>query len=251
MKRSIICFLAILIFGWTAMFAEIHGLPLGYIHKTNVEYLSETTVTVTAGTGECNDFDWKSDAAASVDLSGVMPGGEDFIYIYVDHSACDYPAPAFTGTTTEPVWSPAKMGWYNGEDRCIGVVFVNSSGNIAEFSTNPSDECVYQGGLKKVLTNGNPDQTYKFLECSAYVPVNASSLYVSARNSATSGTACVIVAANQNIRARIAAKSKMCTVITTGWIPLQRELDRNLQWYGPDKNDNNYQIHIFGYRVDR
>ena len=66
-------------------------------------------------------------------------GASDWSYLYLDDSAIVtagtnlLTASEFIDSTTEPAWSAAKHGWYNGNDRCIFAVFTNGSSEILEF----------------------------------------------------------------------------------------------------------------------
>ena len=78
---------------------------------------------------------------------------ETQIYIYIDHSASDYPNPTFVSSTTEPSYVEASFGWYNGEDRRIGFALTNSSStSIMEFITN-GDKITYKSAGIQVASN--------------------------------------------------------------------------------------------------
>lgn len=63
----------------------------------------------------------------------------DWSYLYLDDSAIVtagtnvITASELIDSTTEPTWSDAKHGWYNGNDKLIFAVRTNASGNILEF----------------------------------------------------------------------------------------------------------------------
>ena len=63
----------------------------------------------------------------------------DFSYLYIDDSAIVtaetnlLTASEFTDSVTEPTWSDAKHGWYNGEDKCIFAAYTDGSSNLLEF----------------------------------------------------------------------------------------------------------------------
>ena len=63
----------------------------------------------------------------------------DWSYLYLDDSAIVtagtnvITATELVDSVTEPTWSAAKHGWYNGEDRCIFAVLTNGSSEILEF----------------------------------------------------------------------------------------------------------------------
>jgi len=67
------------------------------------------------------------------------PDASDWYYVYIDDSAVVsagtnlLTASEFIFSNTEPSWSNAKHGWYNGDDRCIFAVYSNASSNIFEF----------------------------------------------------------------------------------------------------------------------
>lgn len=64
--------------------------------------------------------------------------GTQWYYLYIDDSAIVtagtnvLTASELVASTTAPTWSDAKLGWYNGEDRCIFAYNVGS-GSILEF----------------------------------------------------------------------------------------------------------------------
>lgn len=66
-------------------------------------------------------------------------GTSDWSYLYLDDSAIVtadtnvISASELTDSITEPAWSAAKRGWYNGEDRCIFAVFTDGSDDIIGF----------------------------------------------------------------------------------------------------------------------
>lgn len=63
----------------------------------------------------------------------------DWSYLYLDDSAIVTAATNLISvselidSTTEPAWSNAKHGWYNGEDKCIFAVRTNGDSEILEF----------------------------------------------------------------------------------------------------------------------
>lgn len=73
-------------------------------------------------------------AGSNADSSAI--GTSNWMYIYLDDSAIVtagtnlLTAAEFLASTTAPTWSHTKHGFYNGEDRCIFAVYINSSGNI-------------------------------------------------------------------------------------------------------------------------
>ena len=64
---------------------------------------------------------------------------EDFFYVYLDDSAIVtagtpvIEAGQLVANTTEPTWTVAKHGWYNGADRCIFAILTDTTPAIEEF----------------------------------------------------------------------------------------------------------------------
>lgn len=251
MKKTILALTLSLLLTVTMINAQTHkGLIIGNI----VTYKSSTEITITPGSGRCSDTFWETTADTDLNLSSVIPGTEDFVYIYVDDSASSYPTPTFIGSTTEPTWTATStnVGWYNGDDRCIGVVWFNSYGTIVEFQNNSSCEYIaIDDVIKTPLQNGNPNSTFQTLETTAYIPVNATAIYLVGRNSDSSSTVQAQVAPYENTQTSVAALGYNCTVKAVGWIPIARGFSRDLQWFGLDDDDNNFTIEIFGFRYDR
>jgi len=249
MKRTILTVLMIL-----GLVASTFATHKGAIFGTYVKYKSSTEVYIASGSGRCNDNEWNHYTESTLNLYSVLPTGEDFIYIYVDDSASSYPSsPVFIGSTTEPAWSDAQCGWYNGNDRCIGSVWCDSTGNIVEFQNNSSHEYVTDTYIKQVLSSGNPNGGWQTVETTAYVPVNATAVLAFGTNTdMTSSVASVSVsvASYEKIWAKILGYGTW-VVTAYGWIPMERDASRDLQWKGADDDDNNFEIKIMGYRIER
>lgn len=251
MKKNIIIVLMILVIG--SVFGFGHDPVKGYINGAYVVYNSSSYITVKAGNGECGGSAWEITSDTSVDLSSVLPAGEDFVYIYIDDSASTYPTPTIIGSTTEPTWSDSYIGWYNGGDRCIGVVWVNSYGNIEDFQNNNRLEyLLIDVNLKNVLENGNPNGSWQTLETTAYLPVNATAVCVYIQNSDSANSVRSIVAVLETTNDFIEARDNSGgTCGAKGWLFLERGASRDLKWYGYDNDDNSFFIGITGFRIER
>jgi len=248
MKRNMLFVLMILVLGSTFMVASSHK---AVIFGAYVKYKSSTDIYVTAGSGRCNDNFWENAAETTVDLYSVLPAGEDFVYIYIDDSASSYPTPTFIGSTTEPAWSNTKIGWYNGNDRCIGVVYVDTYGNIRSFQNNSRSELLPNDLALNVLSNGNPNGSFQTAEATAKIPVNANGVFVWAANTDMNGTVNVQVSSYESSRALLIAQGDNNSTIAIGWISLERGGTRDLKWKGQDDDDNGFNIWIYGYRIER
>ena len=249
MKKNFLIGVMILILGSSMIFAQTHK---NAIFGAYVTYKSSTEITVTAGSGRCNDTFWEISSSTDVNLSGVLPAEEDFLYIYIDDSASSYPTPTIIGSTTEPAWSDSNIGWYNGDDRCIGVVWCDTYGNIVWFQNNSNLETMTAPKIARVLEGGNPDSTYQTLECTAYIPVNATAVRVFASNSEADNDAVIVrVHAYETLANRLSTIGRNSTAEVIGWISLGRGWSRDLKWYGYDNDDNSFDIDILGFRIDR
>jgi hypothetical protein len=240
--------LIILFLGSTLMIASTHK---GVIFGAYVKYNSSTEITVTPGSGRCNDNFWSITSDTDVNLYSVLPTGEDFLYIYIDDSASSYPTPTIIGSTTEPTFSGTNNGWYNGNDRCIGVVWCDSYGNIVSFQNNSRNEYIQTSSGKQVLSGGNPSGAYQTLETTAYIPVNAAGVYLYAGNTDTNASVRVIVSAYENLYSSVHEDSSYGSAGAVGWISLERGWSRDLKWFGNNDDDNNYAIYLRGFRIER
>ncbi|MCP4153759.1 MAG: hypothetical protein GY757_38895, partial [bacterium] len=209
-------------------------------------------VTVTAGSGRCDGTEWEITTEIDVDLSGVLPTGEDFIYIYIDDSASSYPTPTIIGSTTEPAWSDSKIGWYNGSDRCIGVVWSpDSSATVVDFSATADLECIVDDTtlIGWAVYLGNPNGSYQTAETTAYIPVNATKVRLNASNN-DSGELQILVGAYENTACHLVSDGYN-SIFFSGWIELERGWSRDLKWSGQDNDNNNFCVSIIGYTIER
>lgn len=76
-------------------------------------------------------------AGSNSDSSAI--GTSQWQYLYIDDSAVVtagtnvIAAAQLLNSTTAPSYSQSKHGWYNGSDRCIFAIYIDSGGNIEEF----------------------------------------------------------------------------------------------------------------------
>ena len=227
------------------------GVPKGSIYQAYVEYVDANSIQITAGYGECNGSYFEVTEPYVYDVNDI-PTGEDFIYIYVDDSESDYPAAAFCDSIVEPEWSNAKLGWYNGSDRCIGVVWTEDSSGEIRYFTNNSDS-KYIGEFKKVIYRGTAPTTWQTLECTAYVPVNAKAVNFYCDNWDFDDWAAVGICAYENERSRIYCHAWQDANVS-GWVELERGASRDFKYTGQSTTQdepNQLNIWIFGYQIER
>jgi hypothetical protein len=233
------------------MGATYVGVKKGEVYLAYVEYSDSDTITVTSGYGECNGSRFELTSTTSHDMTSLATA-EDFHYIYIDDSASSYPTPTIIDSTTEPSWSDSKLGYYNGNDRCIGVVWSSDSGaTVAEFVNNSSQK--YCGAFEALLETGNPTWEWQTLEATAYIPVNAVAvrLHVSGADF-VNGNVLVSVKTYEDSNGVI-SKNRYTEqrVDETAWFELERGASRDLQWKGNDDDSNFFFISRFGYQIER
>lgn len=244
-------FLLVSLFVSNATFAVYYNpTPAkGTIYRMYVQYVDSDTVQVTPGYCEANSKYYEVAEDTDYDL-GSIPYGEDYVYLYIDDSASSAPSITFTDSTTEPSWDDDKLGWYNGDDRCVGALYTEAdTSTIHEFF---SVGCKYHwayrvwiehpatgvtGGWQDTATNINP-----------LTPVVAKAVMIDAATCDADGG---------NISMNIMAKSGGTRIFhggykfvkTSTWIDTGTD-DRNIQYIG-DPNADYINIGLYGYEIDR
>jgi hypothetical protein len=136
--------------GWI----EIGGfatLP-GYVNRPKFEYKDANEVTV--GPGQYHHAGTTTQMVywtSGLDIT-VSATGADWDYLYIDDSAVVtagtslLTASELIFSTTEPIWSDAKMGWYNGNDRCIFAVYCTGAATQAEWRHH-GEQCQFDANI--------------------------------------------------------------------------------------------------------
>lgn len=115
--------------------SKIDFLLTGYIEGMNPIYNSTTAITISSGRCIANNVLYTLDSDIPHTMTSLA-SAFDFHYIYIDHSASSGSTPTIIDSTTEPTWSDAKRGWYNGDDRGLGVIVSpDTVSTIAYFDT--------------------------------------------------------------------------------------------------------------------
>ena len=126
-------------------------------------YTDEQTAFVTGSAGSNADSD---------DL-----GADEIHYLYVDDSAVVssgsslLTASEFINDTTEPAWNNAKVGWYNGNDRCIGAVLTSGASLILPFKVFSDNFFGFISVLTEVFADAAAPTVLYGLSLAAVVPV--------------------------------------------------------------------------------
>jgi hypothetical protein len=226
------------------------GAQRGMIHRAYVTYNDSDTITIEPGYGECSLSYWEITSPIDHNMTSLA-SGEDWHYIYIDDVNSVYPTPTIKDCTTEPTWSDSKLGWYNGYDRCIGVVWSPSgSSTMTEFKANSGLKCILADAIS-LLSNGNPTGSWETLESTAYMPVNiiAAQCYIAG---ADWNSKLTIYLDADGLQGRgLADCSYANYACSVGWIDIPKGHSRDLDWCGEDDDDNQFTVRIIGYQIDR
>jgi len=158
-------------------------IPVGYFSRPIFGYDDTDTITIKAGmyhhsgTKEQMVY-WASDITFDFGSGGSNSGSTDlantdWFYLYIDDSAVVtagtrvLTASEFIAVTTEPSWSDTKLGWYNGNDRCIAAFYTNGSAELEEFATY-GDTFMY-GSVVQDRANLDLDEVWE--EVTLTIPV--------------------------------------------------------------------------------
>jgi hypothetical protein len=218
--------------------------PLGYNFGVYVTYKDADEIYVQPGNIDVNGTDVSVTTATAHTMTSMVDATADFHYIYLAAAG------TITDATTEPAWSDAKFGWYSGDTRCIGAVWVPSAtpAILSEFVNNVNHEFLYKTHINELLTNGNPDGTFQDLTtASTYSPVNATADMVYAWNTSTGQMALFISNYESKSYWVGIGQNGYLLIGILGWVPLQNS--RDLAWYGENDDNNQAIIRIVGYKI--
>ena len=222
-----------------------------------VKYSSSTAVTVTAGSIEANEKFYTLSSDATHNMTSLT-ATDSRRYIYIDDSASSPPVAVIIDSATAPAESAALDGWYNGADRCIGVVPNRSIAVIPYFDAVTVSERFVRITFARLMlpalaVNMDPSgdwQTPNTNESSVLVPVNAAEIYLRMSNSDV-GVAVSLYAASSEFAAVSSVGADPFDVYSSSpaqaikWIPLGAS--RNIQISGADINDNFLTAWCLGY----
>jgi hypothetical protein len=126
--------------------AVAYDLLAGFTQRTKATWSDVDTITLEAARYHHNgtvEQIVKWDAALTFDFgSGGSNAASDDLtasawhYLYIDDSALSggtITAARLLNSTTAPTWNASELGWYNGNDKCIGAFLTNGSSQLLEF----------------------------------------------------------------------------------------------------------------------
>jgi len=150
----------------TASAITISGGMWALNGATNRHVYTASQITFTLGSAGSNPLSTDLTAAANT-----------IHYIYIDDTAVIsagsnlLTASAFINTTTAPAYSHIKIGWYSGNDRCIGAVLTDASFNILPFDVRGDNYYRYRDpNFTAEFALANAPVAYASLNMSSTIP---------------------------------------------------------------------------------
>lgn len=239
------------------------GLELGKIEGLIVKYNTATVITITSGSCEANGKSYTLASDTTHTMTSLVVA-LDIHYVYIDDSASSPPTAVFIDSTTEPTWNNAKRGWYNGDDRCIGVAAgTEAVATITNFWSSSSGKNVIlrvgigiQSGIS-IMASGQPTtgswQTPNVYDGSVVTSVNAIRGNFRASNSQSAATVLNAITNSEHITSGITggqlAFEGYNFINNNGWIVLGPS--RNVKIAGYNANDDLQLLYCVGYEYAR
>jgi hypothetical protein len=178
-------------------------------------------------------------------MTSMVDATADFHYIYLAAAG------TITDSATEPAWSDAKFGWYSGDTRCIGAVWVPSAtpAVLAQFEGNIDHEYIYYSVINNPVSSGNPTGAWiDITTASTYNPVNSISALASGYNAQAASSVTVQIS---SLEMKYAANGLNLYgyqyIAGQAWITLGAS--RNLAWYGENDDNNTFNVNLHGYKL--
>jgi hypothetical protein len=238
--------------------SSISGYKDGFV----IKYNSATDVAVTAGNVEANGKAYTLSADTTKSITGLAAPFAK-IYIYIDDDASSPPIATLINSTTVPVWSPTKRGWYNGDDRCISAIWSQDGSAVIEYFdteviSNRNIAYTYSASTGIALAAAmNPTsawQTPNINQASVAMPVNAVAIRLLMQGSRLGGIAEVNAASSEYAAAHASflsngnlhTRGEEIREATT--IPLGAS--RNIQIGGLNADDNALYAFCPGYVIE-
>ena len=114
-------------------------LPYGYKRGLTPSFINSSNISLTRGIWHhSGTTDQMVYSASNITYAPSSLSGTQLQYLYLDDSAIVsagsqiITATQITNSTTVPTFSNTKFGWYNGNDRCIGHLYI-AGGTIQKF----------------------------------------------------------------------------------------------------------------------
>lgn len=229
-----------------------------------VTYGNTITVVIAAGSIEMNGELYILSSNTNYNMSTIA-SAFGIHYIYVDASASSPPTPTFIDSTTEPTYSTAKRGWYNGDDRCIwAVVSRSGTATVDYFSVAPQSGHfirVHYGraSLLQLASNMDPVSAWQIPnlnESSVTIPVTATAVKLWLSN--TDVDAIVVLTAASSEMAvvntaladgEIYYTASIELILNDAWVNLGAS--RNVKIGGANDDDSLLSAWVTGFEIQR
>jgi hypothetical protein len=229
-----------------------------------VDYNADTVVDVEPGSLMCNGSPFRSTQTVEHTMTS-LDTLHHFSYIYMDYSASTSPTNmVFIDNTNGPAYDDELDGWYQGNDRVIGVVLAtNGASKVHHFASMPNGDYISTAAEpEQIASDMDPVHTWQTpddFESSRYIPWNASHALILMQNKDAGGVAELsmdtverIASLNPNpLHGNLAAytASSWAFVSLSAWVSLGPS--RNIRFVGADDDDNLVNGYIMGWRLDR
>ncbi len=170
----------------TVTIAELGGPSPGVISGYVVTYRSPTEVNVSAGVADVNNNIITLSSPVVHTMTSLV-AVFDFHYIYIDASASTPTTPVILDLSDEPAYNDVLQGWYNGLDRCIGVLNADSFGNVEYFDTTIVSNVMIRNSIDHYQIAGgmNPSggwQAPNMAPSSDFCPVQTTEILINLQN---------------------------------------------------------------------
>lgn len=154
-------------------------MPLGYNFGVYITYKDADEIYVQPGNIDVNGTNVSITTATTHTMTSMVDATADFHYIYLAAAG------TITDSATEPAWSDAKFGWYSGDTRCIGAVWVPSAtpAVLFPFASNMYHECFSTSDITGIIANlattvATDSAWHDLTTASDFLPVNATKALV-------------------------------------------------------------------------
>jgi len=166
-------------------------LPYGYKRGLTPSFINTSNISFTRGIWHhSGTIDQMVYSPSSITYAPSSLSGTQLQYLYLDDSAIVsagsqiITTTQLTNSTTAPTFSSTKFGWYNGNDRCIGHLYI-AGGFIQKFKVYSGEFYVYYL-IGDLYSGSNAPTASTVRDVSAVVPTFCTRCRVSVKN-ATDG----------------------------------------------------------------
>ncbi|MHC4397719.1 MAG: hypothetical protein ACYS1A_18910, partial [Planctomycetota bacterium] len=232
--------------------------------KEVVSYTSDTIVVVESLTTESTISNVTVESVGKSYTITSTDSNYNRVYVLIDDTASTAPNAVLTDTLTEPDEDHAKMGRYNGDDRCIGVAISASggttlnTGDVVEESSNVLEYAYYgetDNPFPVLAVSQNPDgnwQSPNTNESSDVLPINAIAVFIYMGNTDTTSVIRLLAASKERSADyspgvgdfRVSGYDE---VADTAYVTLGKSRDIRIR--GTDTNDNALRCAVIKFKI--